>query len=367
MTGGQVGPTTPHEARAVTAQYGNFEYPFNLPYLAAASGASFIARWTVLHARQLEWTLRKALLHPGFSFVEVISPCSTAYARWNPEGKGLDEEKLGRRGLEVMKHYQQVGKTVNDTHPKDADIKVNEYGIITEIIEGEFLNEIKPNLKSALIQRDSKADEIWKKSKEALDNRPKIKPITDFVPRTEVKLGGFGGQGIISAGRIIGQAAAIYNKLQACFTQSYGPEARGGAAGSQVVISSEPIHHPHPIQPTSMIIISQGAYTKYVPDLAPGGILLIDNELVKISNEHRNDIKTYGIPATKIASEAGNHRAANTVMLGYWTAIIGVVSRDAMLQSVTDSVPSKTIALNLQLFDIGYNQGLLVREQEKKD
>jgi 2-oxoglutarate ferredoxin oxidoreductase subunit beta len=358
MTGGQVGPTTPHEARGVTAQYGNFEYPFNLPYLAAASGASFVSRWTVLHARQLEWTLRKALTKSGFSFIEVIAPCSTAYARWNPEGKGLDDQKLGRRGLEVMKHYQKVGQTQHNIHPKDADIKVDEDGIITEIIEGEFLDENRPDLKSALDQRDAKAEKYWLVAKQALENRPTLPSRKDQVPRTEVKLGGFGGQGIISAGRIIGQAAAIFDKLEACFTQSYGPEARGGAAGSQVVISSDPIHHPHPIQPTSMIILSQGAYDKYVPALAPGGVLLIDDELVTLPPNHRKDIQIFGIPATTIATKAGTSRAANTTMLGFWTSVIGLLSREAMRQSVTESVPQKMVAVNLEVFDIGYEHGL---------
>lgn len=366
MTGGQVGPTTPYEARAVTAQYGNFEYPFNLPYLAAASGASYVARWTVLHARQLEWTLRDALDHPGFSFVEVIAPCSTAYARWNQEGRGLDEQALGRRGLEVMKHYQMVGKTLQNCHPKDAHIKFNEKGEITEIIEGEFLDEDRPDLKAAMDQRDTHAEKIWQAAKEALESRPKLPRRKDHVPRTEVKLGGFGGQGIISAGRIIGQAAAIHDKLEACFTQSYGPEARGGAAGSQVVISSDPIHHPHPLAPTSMIILSQGAYTKYVPSLAPGGVLLIDDELVVLPEDHRTDISTHGIPATRIAEEAGTSRAANTVMLGFWTAITGTISPEAMRQSLVESVPTKTIDLNLEVFDVGFNKGLEIVTTQPK-
>lgn len=361
MTGGQVGPTTPHEARAVTAQYGNFEYPFNLPNLAAASGASFVARWTVLHARQLEWTLRRALAHPGFSFVEVIAPCSTAYARWNREGRGLDEQNLGRRGLEIMKYYQRVGNTVSGAHPKDVDIKFNQKGEITEIIEGEFLDETKPDLKAAMDQRDALAEKIWLAEKEAIDNRVKIPARKDHIERMEVKLGGFGGQGIISAGRMIGVAAAIYDKLEACFTQSYGPEARGGAAGSQVVISSNPIHHPHPVQPNSMIILSQGAYSKYVPDLAPGGVLLIDDSLVELPDDHRTDITTYGIPASKIAENAGTIRAANTVMLGFWASITGVISQEAMRQAVAESVPAKTIELNLKVFDIGYEKGLALK------
>ncbi len=358
MTGGQVGPTTPHEARAVTTQYGNFEYPFNLPYLAAASGASFVSRWTVLHARQLEWTLREALVHPGFSFVEIIAPCSTAYARWNPEGRGLDPEKLGRRGLEIMKYYQKVGRTAHDIHPKDAHIKVNEKGEITEIVEGNFLVEANPSLKDALNALATQAEKMWHSEKETLTNRPQLPARKEPLPRMEVQLGGFGGQGIISAGRIIGLAAAIYDGLEACFTQSYGPEARGGAAGSQVILASDPIHHPHLIQPTSMVIMSQGAYSKYVPTLAVDGLLLIDDSLVNLPPDHRADVKTFGIPATRIAEEAGNNRAANTVMLGFWTAMTGIVSREAMRQAITESVPGKAVDLNLKVFEIGFEKGL---------
>jgi 2-oxoglutarate ferredoxin oxidoreductase subunit beta len=362
MTGGQAGPTTPHGARAVTTQYGNFEHPFNLPYLAAAGGASFVARWTVLHARRLEWTLREAMMHPGFSFVEIIAPCSTSYARWNPEGRGLDPQKLGRRGLEVMMHYRQVGRIVHDTHPKDAAVKVNERGEINEIIEGVFLNEPKPEFRAAIEHQAQIAEERWSAAKKALDQRPKLPSRTDFVDRTEVQLGGFGGQGIMSAGRIIGQAATIYDKMEACFTQSYGPEARGGAAGSQVVVATEPIHHPHLIAPTSAIIMSQEAYLKYVPNLAANGMLLIDDGLVILPEDHRQDLKTYGIPATQIAEELGNARAANSAMLGFWAAIVGAVSQEAMRQSLADSVPSKTLEVNLKVFDVGFDKGL---EQKK--
>jgi 2-oxoglutarate ferredoxin oxidoreductase subunit beta len=360
MTGGQVGPTTPHEARAVTSQYGNFEYPFNLPYLAAASGASFVARWTVLHARRLEWTLREALEHPGFSFVEIIAPCSTAYARWNREGTGLDPEKLRRRGLEVLKFYQQVGRIAHDVHPKDAGIQVDENGLLTEIVEGKFLEDPKPDLQQALDALSIKGEKWWRAEKKALDDRPKLAKRVDALPRTEVQLGGFGGQGIISAGKIIGQAAAIYDGREVCFTQSYGPEARGGSAGSQVVLASDPIHHPHIMQPTSAIIMSQGAYAKYIASLAPGGVLLIDDGLVSLPEDHRRDITTHGIAATRIAEEMGNNRAANTVMLGFWAAILGAVSKEALRQAVAESVPARTIEVNMKAFDAGYQQGLLI-------
>jgi 2-oxoglutarate ferredoxin oxidoreductase subunit beta len=361
MTGGQAGPTTPHNARAVTTQYGNFEHPFNLPYLAAAGGASFVARWAVIHARRLEWTLRQALMHPGFSFVEIIAPCSTAYARWNPEGKGLDPENLRRRGLEVMKHYQKIGKITHDTHPKDASIKVDEKGAITEIVEGIFIDEPKPEFQASIHLQAQVAKKRWAAIKKALDERPRLSKRNDRISRTEVQLGGFGGQGIVSAGRIIGQAATIYDRLEASFTQSYGPEARGGAAGSQVVIDSDPIHHPHLIKPTSAIIMSQEAYTKYVPMVAIGGTLCIDDGLVTLGEDHRQDLKTYGIPATRIAEELGNVRAANTVMLGLWAAIIEAVSKAAMRQSLADSVPPKTLEVNRKAFDFGYEKGVELR------
>jgi 2-oxoglutarate ferredoxin oxidoreductase subunit gamma len=243
-------------------------------------------------------------------------------------------------------------------------VKVDERGLITEIVEGKFLGDRRPDLQAAIDRLAAVSEQRWQAARKALDERPKFSKRTVYVPRTEVQLGGFGGQGIISAGKIIGEAAAIYDGLEVSFTQSYGPEARGGSAGSQVVVSSDPIHHPHIIQPSSMIMMSQGAYDKYIPTLAPGGLLLIDDGLVTLPDDHRQDITTHGLPATHVAEELGNNRAANTVMLGFWTAILGVVSKEAMRQAVADSVPPKTIDVNMTAFDAGYDRGLGVRHNK---
>jgi 2-oxoglutarate ferredoxin oxidoreductase subunit gamma len=258
-----------------------------------------------------------------------------------------------------MKYYKSVGKIAHGLHPKDAEVKVDARGQILEIPEGRFLDEPeKPDLQAAIDRLAAVGEKRWQAARNALDERPELPKRTDHVPRTEVQLGGFGGQGIISAGKIIGQAAAIYDKLEVCFTQSYGPEARGGSAGSQVVVSSDPIHHPHIVEPTNAIIMSQGAYAKYVPQLASGGMLLIDDGLVFLPDDHRQDITTCGLPATHLAEELGNNRAANTVMLGFWTALTGTVTREAMRQSVRESVPPKTIEVNMRAFDAGYERGL---------
>ena len=125
-----------------------------------------------------------------------------------------------------------------------------------------------------------------------------------------------------------------------------------------MVISSKPIHHPHLTQPTSMIMMSQGAYDKYITDLKQDGVLLIDDELVTLPEDHRDDIKTFGVSATKIAREAGNNRAANTAMLGFWTAVEGIVDKEAMQEAIAESVPAKTVSLNLEVFEAGFKRGL---------
>ncbi|MBM3156148.1 MAG: 2-oxoacid:ferredoxin oxidoreductase subunit beta [Chloroflexi bacterium] len=125
MTGGQMGPTTPLEARSTTSPYGNIEYPFNLPYLAAASGAVYVARWTVLHLQQLERSIAEALVKPGFSFIEILSPCPPVYGRMNKRSKGIDE----------MHHYQGKSIVRNGADPKEVDITFD-----GPIIVGKFVD-----------------------------------------------------------------------------------------------------------------------------------------------------------------------------------------------------------------------------------
>ena len=138
----------------------------------------------------------------------------------------------------------------------------------------------------------------------------------------------------------------------------------GRAAGSQVVISSDSIHQPHLIQPGSAIIMSQAAYDKYVPALASGAALLIDDSLVNLPEDYRQDIRIYGMPATQIAADLGNSRAANSAMLGFWTAIVGVVRKEAMQQSVAGSVPPKTLEVNLGAFEAGFEKGLAAIQEK---
>lgn len=129
MTGGQMGPTTPLNAKSNTSPYGNIEYPFNVPHLVAAAGATYVARWTVLHARPLEWAIAEAMAKPGFSFIEVLGPCPTLYGRMNKMPQGLD----------TLHEYQEKSVVRDGADTKDVSIAPD-----GPIVVGKFVDIERP-------------------------------------------------------------------------------------------------------------------------------------------------------------------------------------------------------------------------------
>jgi 2-oxoglutarate ferredoxin oxidoreductase subunit gamma len=168
--------------------------------------------------------------------------------------------------------------------------------------------------------------------------------------RQEIRISGFGGQGVGLAGHILGKALAIYDGLEAVMTQAYGPEARGGASSANIVVSDEPIDYPFVQASDVLVALSQEAYTKFRPFAKVESLILIDVGLVTPSN----DDTTLNIPATSLAEELGNRIVTNLVMLGFFTAVSDIVSRDAMQSSIRSSVKAKFVDLNLRAFDIGF-------------
>ena len=174
----------------------------------------------------------------------------------------------------------------------------------------------------------------------------------------EIKIGGFGGQGIILSGFIMGKAASIYDKKNATLTQSYGPESRGGACCAQVIVSEDEVDYPEVQNPEILIVISQEAYEKFTPCLVKGGTLLFDEDLVRPTNNLPKETKFYSIPATRFAEELGRKIVTNIIMLGFFTAITNVISYESMEKSVLSSIPAGTEELNLKAFQKGYEVGL---------
>ncbi len=184
------------------------------------------------------------------------------------------------------------------------------------------------------------------------------------IGKKEVLITGFGGQGIILAGRILGQAATIGDHKESTFVQSYGPESRGGACSAQVIISDEMINYPYVREPDELVCMSQGGFDKYIGQLKSDGVLMIDQDLVKSAGIRRD---FFSIPSTQMAEELGRKMMANIIMLGFYTAITGAVSMGAAIDAVVDSVPKGTEKMNKTAFSKGADYGLSqLKGREKK-
>ena len=171
----------------------------------------------------------------------------------------------------------------------------------------------------------------------------------------EIRFAGYGGQGIIRSGIIVGKAASIYDNKFATMNQSFGPEARGGACSSQLVVAETKVLYPYVTKSDILVAMSQAGYDKFESELKDTGILLYDEDLV--NPRTRAKIKSFSIPATRFAEELGNKIVANVVMLGFFTAVTNVVTPEAMKKAIPDSVPEKAIQLNLKAFEKGYTHG----------
>jgi len=173
---------------------------------------------------------------------------------------------------------------------------------------------------------------------------------------TEIRIAGFGGQGVILAASVIGKAAAIFEGGFATMTQSFGPEARGGSSSAQVILSRDPILYPYVTRPDVLVVMSQEAYTRFSPQLKPGGILITEQELVRVDRVPEN-IRVYGVPATRLAEEIGRKVVLNIVMVGFFGAVSSLLDADSLRKAVEDSVPPALAKLNLQAFDKGFAFG----------
>jgi len=176
----------------------------------------------------------------------------------------------------------------------------------------------------------------------------------------EIKIGGFGGQGVILTGMIIGRAAAIHDNKYATMTQAFGPEARGSACSSQVITGDESILYPYVAHPDVLVVMSQDACARFAPEMKKDkkSILLYEKDLVKLDGLGCETVTSHGIPATRFAEELGRKMVLNIVMVGFFTAITKLISADAVREAVKLSVPKGTESLNLGAFDKGFTYGL---------
>jgi len=167
---------------------------------------------------------------------------------------------------------------------------------------------------------------------------------------TEIRLGGVGGQGIALAGMLLGKAAALYDGKEAVFTQTHGPEARGGASRADIIIGEQPIAFPFVQRPQILAVLFQEAYEKFRPQLLQDGTLIVEANLVSLRD---TDTAAIRLPAIRMAEELGNKLAANIVLLGYLIGATRVVSRDGMEQAIRATVAERHLDIDLRALDAG--------------
>jgi len=203
-----------------------------------------------------------------------------------------------------------------------------------------------------------------------------------------IRFAGFGGQGIVVAGYVLGQAA-VFDGRNALQTQSYGSESRGGACKSDVTISDHVILDLAPSASDVLVAMSQPAYDKYLPNLANDGLLIYESDLVRTdanadvgpdagrgskpdnpasvadtcNSGPKAPARAYGLPATAVANKTyGRDLVANVIMIGYLAGLTGVASPESFHKAIAESVPAKTIAMNLKAFEDGFNRATEERD-----
>ena len=168
--------------------------------------------------------------------------------------------------------------------------------------------------------------------------------------RTEIRISGFGGQGIVLAGYLLGKAFSLYQDLDAVMTQSYGPEARGGASSSNVVVADRSIAYPFVQKADIFVALSQEGYSRYRDQTTSEARVLIDDGLV---TPHVDD-QVMSVPATQLAEGLGKRIVTNVVMLGFLCAATNIVTREALEQAIRTTVKEKVVPINLEALELGY-------------
>lgn len=174
--------------------------------------------------------------------------------------------------------------------------------------------------------------------------------------KLQIRFAGFGGQGIVLAAKILGEAAAIFEGSNAVMTQNYGPEARGGTCSADVIISAARINYPRVTTPDVLVLMSEEAARVYCKNAAPNAVIIVNEGYVK-SIPSGKTLRVFSVPASDVAKKLGNVIMANVVLLGFVAAVTKVVGFEPMRDAVLQSVPRGARKMNLAAFHAGYELG----------
>lgn len=334
MTGGQVSPTTHYMDITATSPYGNIEPELNVCGVVMAAGATFVARTTAYHVNQMMRLFEQGLANKGFSLIECIDPCPTSYGRRNKYKtpvemyEWLKDNSIPVQKAETLSEDELKGKVVTgilkDKPRNDFNL---EYAKLVEYMQ----SNVKPDDSSLKVQNFNGADEF---------------------KRTELLLTGSGGQGLITAGIILAEAAIRYG-IKATHSQSYGPEARGGASRSEVILSHGDVYFPEVKNPDILLAMTQQSFDKYAVAVKSDGLIIADTTYVKDLSATSG--RVYGCPITeRIIAQLGSAICANVASLGMLACFFPMIDFAFFEKAVSDRVPPAFLDMNIKALRAGY-------------
>ncbi|QQS48976.1 MAG: 2-oxoacid:acceptor oxidoreductase family protein [Acidobacteriota bacterium] len=331
MTGGQMAPTTLLGQKTITSPFGRSREREGFPLrvsemLATLEGPTYIERVGLFDNKsrmKARKAIRKALRNQvegrGFSLVEILSPCPTGWGLTPVEScEWINEEMIKVFPLGVLKDESATREGLN-----------------------RYRCVVTPDQLPEILDLKTEAGEQF--------TAPEV-PVCYRNPA--IKIAGFGGQGLLFLGKLLAEAGMRHG-YHVSWIPSYGPEMRGGTANCQVNISSEPIGSPLVSRPTVLIALNRPSLDKFEPEVASGGLLIYDSSLID-RQPVRDDLEVIALPATKLADEAGDPRAANMVALGAYLGRTKLLDQDAMLGILEKMTKNPDrMAINRQAYELG--------------
>ena len=341
MTGGQMAPTTLIDQRTTTTPTGrnahNEGFPIKVAELISQLQAPvYVERVALFDNKQrarARMAVRKAIKNQvdnlGFSLVEILSPC--------PSGWKMDP-------VDSMKWIRDVMM---------SQFPLGVYKDITKEVEPYVHEPVKPT-----------AEEI-KQLIEIVPESDRLFPRSDVPERykdPQIKVAGFGGQGVLLLGAALAQAGMLED-YYVSWLPSYGPEMRGGTANCHVNIREIEVGSPMVSNPTVLIALNRPSLEKFEPDVVEGGLIIYDKSLIDIDVK-RTDVEVLAIPATKMADELGNTRTANMITMAAYAAYTGQFDRETLYETLKSAIKrQRLIEINRKAVDVGYEFGLKNRKK----
>ena len=333
MTGGQVSPTSPTEIFSSTTPFGNIEPPLKICDLAIAAGATYVAKSTVFHVNDLKTVIAQGIAHKGFSVIECLDVCPTGYGRKN----NFLVTKAMYDWLRDSSVSIEKAKSLDEAALKDKNV----IGVLKEVDALEYVENMLAMIETAK-KRTAKEYHLLKVTPKKDGSSVDLK----------IRLSGSGGQGLILAGIMIGEAAIMAGK-NAVHSQSYGPEARGGASRSEIIVSDNEIDFPEVTTPDVLLVLTQQSTNKFVPTVNDGGIVIVDSTLV--DQVPATSATVYRIPITRIAVEDFESEiVANVIALGALAKLTGIAPIAIFESVVASRVPDNMRTKNIRALLRGY-------------